>query len=94
MYEGTSFNEKVVLSMTKKQFQLVGGTGNKLTQAQLAEAYDLISSANTEKSSYANDTKLSSGSGETKLRVSNGDKSVGDKGGVPPGTEGSDVQRY
>lgn len=48
-YNGTTFNEQVVLSMTKKQFQLCGGAGNKLTPLQLGECYDLIVEANTPK---------------------------------------------
>lgn len=40
-YNGTHFNTEAVLKMTKKQFLLVGGRGNSLTQEQLAEFYDL-----------------------------------------------------
>lgn len=42
VFNGTWFNVDVVLTMTKKQFQLVGGRGNTLTTEQLGEFYDLI----------------------------------------------------
>lgn len=69
-YNGTDFNEKIVLSMTKKQFLLKGAVGNKLSQEQLSECYDLIvkkNQPNADNSKYAargTETGLTSADGE------------------------------
>lgn len=41
-YQGTHFNDEDIMTMTRKQFMLVGGRGNNLTAEQLGECYDLI----------------------------------------------------
>lgn len=45
-YQGTHFNEKAIIGMTKRQFLMHGGRGNKLTEAQLEEAFDLMQKQN------------------------------------------------
>lgn len=48
-YEGTHFNDKVVMSMTRKQWLMVGGIGNKLSVEKLGEVYDLITASQPKK---------------------------------------------
>lgn len=52
-YNGTHFNSEAVLTMTKKQFLLVGGRGNSLTQDQLSEFYELVKEKDAEYKKYA-----------------------------------------
>lgn len=44
-YNGTSFNPDWVKKQTLKQFLVNGSHGNKLTAAELTEAYNLITGA-------------------------------------------------
>lgn len=52
-FQGTHFNVEVVLTMTKKQFQLIGGRGNTLTTDQLGQFYDLLKEKDENYKKYA-----------------------------------------
>lgn len=85
-FNGTHFNDPVVLSMTRKQFILVGGRGNSLTAEQLGEAYDIMKRLNSPNvGNYTsafkslkneNGIKLSTSSADSKSAISDDNKPV------------------
>lgn len=52
-FNGTHFNPDVVLTMTRKQFQLMGGRGNNLTSEELGKFYDLLKKKDEDYKQYA-----------------------------------------
>lgn len=53
IFNGTWFNVDVVLTMTKKQFQLIGGRGNNINPEELGKFYDMLKNKDDDYIKYA-----------------------------------------
>lgn len=89
-YNGTDFNEKVVLSMTRKQFQAKGRIGNNFTPDQLGEVYDLITKKNSPNENNSQYAPISAKAG---LTSADGEQHGGYGTGIRKGAEGSNDPR-
>lgn len=64
-YERIHFNDDVIKSMTRKQWLMVGGIGNKLSLEQLGEVYDLITATKKKPITNADNSKHVKGGAES-----------------------------
>lgn len=90
-YNGTDFNEEVVLRMSRKEFLVRGRLGNKLTEEQANEAYDLIMKKNGKDE---NGRQLTTSPERTRPTKANAGVDDPNKGSTAERTTGPDDPRY